>query len=35
MRKYIATRGFMVLDIVAYSLVWHTAQKKARKTRRK
>jgi hypothetical protein len=35
MRKYIATRGFIVLDIVAYSLVWHTAQRRARKTRRK
>jgi len=35
MRKYIATRGFMVLDIVAYNRVWHTAQIKARKTRRR
>jgi hypothetical protein len=35
MRKYIATRGFMVLEIVAYNRVWHTAQRKARKTRRR
>lgn len=35
MRKYIATREFMVLDMAEYSRVSHTAHSKASTTRRK